>query len=740
MDGFTALKGFWKSFTQLRKILLRNISVLALIMFPLTYQIIAVEFFVEEESSSACNYSGRCLHTTYEIVNGTRTKITKVTPYFQIDFVKYGTVLVTTHYISILLGALTLGIAADRYGRKKILFICLALLFIASLLGALFIRSMPVFIPIRLIAGFTLGGSLLTLFVLVAEYVNPGQRPFVLTIIWLSSTLSCISFSGLAYIVDSRRILMVTLTLPLVLMLLLYNIIPESPRWILLQSLPSSTSPKTSQSDEDESQTLLHRFVSETQSSHQKSLSIWSCGVQSNGRTCYGFLRRKKLCRIAVVVGLTWFAIGMLYRGINTSSIQLLGNFYSNYALRELVNLLAYAFAVILVTCAGRRITTFLGLIFSGVICVIFSFASDGFLLSEHGTVTLVVQLVGRFFVVLSTTSLTLYSVELFPTIIRCTALGLVTSTSFLGAALTPLIMSLQSINPTIPLAVLGCFSIIVAILLRIFLPETKGSLTAETLEDTVVGRQEPYNGAWSPKVNMTRTNSAEDNVDGERIKVSCQLTKPVDIDKNKDRFKDLGKSWEVSFDKASTTSRWEWLSYEDAKRKQQSLDIELSLRGESQLLDDQDREKLSPHVPGTSWILLYSTYEHGISLKTLYHRMEEVETPVLVAVKDSQEYVFGVFSPVPPQIQPGFYGYGKSFFFTSKPHFKIFPCSGKNEYYLSCDIDSLAFGCSDGLFGLWLDSDLYRGRSTACETYNSEVLASKEDFIILGLEIWTIV
>ena len=42
------------------------------------------------------------------------------------------------------------------------------------------------------------------------------------------------------------------------------------------------------------------------------------------------------------------------------------------------------------------------------------------------------------------------------------------------------------------------------------------------------------------------------------------------------------------------------------------------------------------------------------------------------------------------------------------------------------------------GTFGLWLDNDLYRGRSTACETYNSEVLSSSEDFFCVGVEVWT--
>lgn len=42
------------------------------------------------------------------------------------------------------------------------------------------------------------------------------------------------------------------------------------------------------------------------------------------------------------------------------------------------------------------------------------------------------------------------------------------------------------------------------------------------------------------------------------------------------------------------------------------------------------------------------------------------------------------------------------------------------------------------GKFGLWLDNELYHGRNTACETYNSEMLSGTEDFLCHGLEAWT--
>lgn len=43
----------------------------------------------------------------------------------------------------------------------------------------------------------------------------------------------------------------------------------------------------------------------------------------------------------------------------------------------------------------------------------------------------------------------------------------------------------------------------------------------------------------------------------------------------------------------------------------------------------------------------------------------------------------------------------------------------------------------SSGHFGLWLDEGFYHGSSFKCRTFNNEPLASTEDFIIFGVEVW---
>ncbi|KAL4616988.1 oxidation resistance protein 1 isoform X1 [Arapaima gigas] len=161
-----------------------------------------------------------------------------------------------------------------------------------------------------------------------------------------------------------------------------------------------------------------------------------------------------------------------------------------------------------------------------------------------------------------------------------------------------------------------------------------------------------------------------------------------------------------------------------------------------SALLEPEQIEKLAKTLPprtiGYPWTLAFGTAKHGMSIKTLYRAMQGQDTPVLLVIKDSDGQVFGALASEPFKVSDGFYGTGETFLFTFCPEFKVFRWTGDNMFFIKGDMDSLAFGGGGGEFGLWLDGDLYHGRSHSCKTFGNPMLSKKEDFYVQDIEIWS--
>ncbi|KAM9060608.1 nuclear receptor coactivator 7 isoform 3-T4 [Megaptera novaeangliae] len=198
------------------------------------------------------------------------------------------------------------------------------------------------------------------------------------------------------------------------------------------------------------------------------------------------------------------------------------------------------------------------------------------------------------------------------------------------------------------------------------------------------------------------------------------------------------------------TTKSWEIITVEEAKRRKSTCSYYEDedeaalpiLQPHSALLENMHVEQLARRLParvqGYPWRLVYSTLEHGTSLKTLYRKSASLDSPVLLVIKDMDNQVFGAYATHPFKFSDHYYGTGETFLYTFSPNFKVFKWSGENSYFINGDISSLELGGGGGRFGLWLDADLYHGRSNSCSTFNNDILSKKEDFIVQDIEVWT--
>ncbi|XP_031285551.1 TLD domain-containing protein 2 [Pistacia vera] len=161
-----------------------------------------------------------------------------------------------------------------------------------------------------------------------------------------------------------------------------------------------------------------------------------------------------------------------------------------------------------------------------------------------------------------------------------------------------------------------------------------------------------------------------------------------------------------------------------------------------SLLLTEKTRSSLYALLPGLvqgrKWLLLYSTWRHGISLSTLYRRSMLWPGLSLLVVGDRKGAVFGglVEAPLKPTNKK-YQGTNSTFVFTNTPGDPvIFRPTGANRYYTLCSTDFLAIG-GGGHFALYLDGDLLNGSSSVSETYGNPCLAHSEDFEVKEVELW---
>ncbi|XP_029349788.1 nuclear receptor coactivator 7 isoform X2 [Echeneis naucrates] len=195
-----------------------------------------------------------------------------------------------------------------------------------------------------------------------------------------------------------------------------------------------------------------------------------------------------------------------------------------------------------------------------------------------------------------------------------------------------------------------------------------------------------------------------------------------------------------------SSGDDWEMVLMEDSGEKP-TLVIDREPEGlhniveSSHILDVSHVRELCKELPpktiGHTWKLAYSTSRDGASLKSLYRKLSATDSPVLIVIKDALDEIFGAFLSHPLKPSETFYGTGETFLFMLHPRFKCFRWTGENSFFIKGDLDSFAIGGGSGHFGLWVDENLYLGRSSPCYTFNNCCLSETDDFRVMELEVW---
>ncbi|KAK7065138.1 hypothetical protein SK128_004402, partial [Halocaridina rubra] len=392
----------------------------------------------------------------------------------------YGTLAQSVFFLGAIVGGVVCGWAADKYGRVPVLVATNVVGAIASLLTPL-AWSLPEFLIYRFIIGIAFDNIFVMMYVLAIEYVGPKHRTLVANLsIALFYATGTVLLPWMMIGVGDWRLMSVISSAPMILACASHWLLPESARWLLSQGRVEETieileriarinrkiiPPKVID-------TMKKNALQERVSSMEGDLPLKEMDV-----SLLDLLKTPRLRRTTIVICLVWMIIALEYDGHVRNVLNLPIDVFIAFTVACASELPADVFLVLTLDKWGRRWYLFIILVLSGV----FSILTTAF---EGNTIIIAsLAIMGRFCINVAFNIGLQYASELLPTVVRAQSVAFVHIMGYVAGLLSPLVVFLGTLNPFIPLVILGLASIVGGCL-ALLLPETLHRDLPQTMSD----------------------------------------------------------------------------------------------------------------------------------------------------------------------------------------------------------------------------------------------------------------
>uniref|UniRef100_A0A3Q3EXH2 Solute carrier family 22 member 4-like n=1 Tax=Labrus bergylta TaxID=56723 RepID=A0A3Q3EXH2_9LABR len=306
-----------------------------------------------------------------------------------------------------------------------------------------------------------------------------------------------------AFFIRDWRMLSLGLALPGFFCVPLWWYIPESPRWLL------------SQGRVEEAEAIIRNAAKRNKIEAPSVIfSPLQIELQSDQRKAYNIcdlLRSPNIRWLSITLWLVWntVAIGYFALSLNTSNLH--GNAFFNCFLSALVEIPAYTLSWVMFRWFSRRLSLSSTLFMGGLFLLLIQLVP-----ANQIFLAITLEMMGKFAVTTAFAIVYAYTAELYPTVLRNTALGTCSMVSRVGSIIAPYFIYLRSYSVSLPYILMGSLTALVG-LLSLLLPETRGM----PLPDTITHMQR-FPGCCQKKPN-TLTQVEENENPAERKSLVVQ-------------------------------------------------------------------------------------------------------------------------------------------------------------------------------------------------------------------------
>ncbi|KPI99795.1 Organic cation transporter 1 [Papilio xuthus] len=405
----------------------------------------------------------------------------------QYVFSFFATVLVTITHINYVFVA---GEINYRFGRKPIFIFCL----VGSCIGHFkaFTSDYYIYVVIELIEAVITGGAYTTIYGDLTNIINVnvwmdgclfevmeigGKKNRLLAgVIYAFGIYTGESvFAVMAmYVPYWKNLIKVIYTPPIFIISYVY-FLKESPRWQIVSG-------KT----ECAKETLLliskankvninkDKLINMNGEELKKEFKIDNCQQKETFRDA---MKSREIMKRLVIGSFARFAACLVYYGLIINSVSLPGNKYTNFFLSSLMSYPGDLMALYLMNNVGRKLTLVYGYIICGLLCVASVCFPD-----DYTWVNTAFFLVSKMVVSGCFIGVVTYTIELYPTSVRGTLIGISALVASIGNILAPLTPIMKTFSPVLPSLTFGALAVIAGLLITMT-PETKDSALMDTVE-----------------------------------------------------------------------------------------------------------------------------------------------------------------------------------------------------------------------------------------------------------------